>query len=60
MWLGITLGAAGSVGIAIGELGMGRTNEEQHLNIFSEGQSLISKKPANRNACRTASKTVCL
>ncbi len=28
MWLGIFLGAAGSVGIAIGELGMGQTSEE--------------------------------
>ena len=46
MWLGILLGAAGSIGIAIGELGMGRTSEEIKTNTH-EGQSLISEKPAN-------------
>ena len=46
MWLGILLGAAGSVGIAIGELGMGRTSEEIKENT-PEGESLTSKKPAN-------------
>lgn len=46
MWLGILLGSVGSIGIAIGELGMGQTSEEIKENT-PEGESLITKKPAN-------------
>ncbi len=41
MWLGILLGSAGSLGIAIGELGMGRT---------SEAIKAVEKKAAEKKA----------